>query len=199
MHPIERLRYVARAGAAPDSVLVAEAVPALVSFAGHPGGLLVALRQLIVRQPDAPGLLVLGARMLSAPDPEAAAWALVDELAVDPSGDEADDLVAEQGRHIELVDTVASGPGRVLASPGTARAIARARADHKTVVALTPLGTRLPRLLWQGYLERSSRGQPFMPSTELIDADEVDQFIGPDQAGAGWSSDCSDVAELSSF
>ena len=38
-----------------------------------------------------------------------------------------------------------------------------------------------------------------MASNEVIDADLVDQFIGPGQAGAGWSSDCSDVAELASF
>lgn len=199
MHPIERLRYVARAGAAPDSVLVAESVPALTAFADNPGGLLVALRQLIVRQPDAAALVVLGARMLSAVDPEAAAWDFVDELHADTTNDGADTLVAEQGRHVELVDSVASGPGELLVPPGTSRWIEQARRSHKTVVALTPCGSRLPRLLWKGYLDRSTRHQPYMATTEVIAADAIDQVIGPDQAGVGWSPDCPDVAELASF
>ena len=199
MHPIERLRYVARAGSAPDRVLVAESVPALTAFASDPGRLLVALRQLISRQPESPGLVVLGARMLDGLDPIEAAWALVDELESDASGDDADRLVAERGRYVEVIDTVASGPTELLVPPGTTRWIEEARAAGSTVVALTPRGTRLPRLLWSGHVERSRAGGRSIPPNEVIDAAAVDQFIGPDQAGVGWSSDCSDIAELASF
>lgn len=197
MHPIERLRYVARAGSAPDRVLVAESVPALNAFAHDPGRLLVALRQLIGRLPESPGLVVLGARMLSALDPIEAAWRFVDELETDPSGDEADRLIGERGRHVELVDTVASGPAQLLVTPGTTRWIDQARSAGSTVVALTPRGSRLPRLLWSAHLARSQAASRSLPPNEVIDADLVDQFLGPDQAGVGWSSDCSDVAELS--
>lgn len=199
VHPIERLRYVARAGSAPDRVLVAEAVPALAAFAGDPGRLLVALRQLIGRQPESPGLVVLGARMLTALDPIEAAWHFVDELGADASGDRADELIEERGRQVELVDTLASGPTELLVPPGTTRWIGEARTAGSTIVALTPRGSRLPRLLWSAHLERSLAGSRSLPPNEVIGADLVDQFLGPDQAGVGWSSDCSDVAELASF
>jgi hypothetical protein len=197
MHPIERLRYVARAGAAPDLVLVAEAVPALAAFARDKGALLVAVRQLIVRQPDSPGLVVLGARMLTALEPVAAAWAFVDELENDRSG--SDTTATPTDAYVEDVVTVASGPTQLLVPPGAIRRIERAREANRTVVAITPSGTRLPRLLWKGFLARSTRHEPYAATNELVDADLVDQFAGSGQAGVGWSSDCSDVAELSSF
>ncbi len=199
VHPFERLRYVARGGSAPDRVLVAEAVPALAAFADDPSRLLLALRQLIGRQPDSPGLVVLGARMLAALDPIEAAWAFADELEADDTITDADRLAHEQGLHVEVVDCVASGPGEVLVPPGAGAWMDDAVAENRTIIGVTPLGTRLPRLLWQGFLARCDRDRPYGAPTEMVSVDRFDQLAGPGQAGDGWSSDCSDVAELASF
>jgi len=69
MHPIERLRYVARAGGVPAEPLVREAAGALASFAGDPTELLTACRQLLRRRPGCGPLVWLTARMLTGPDP----------------------------------------------------------------------------------------------------------------------------------
>ena len=51
MHPIERLRYVARASGAPQGVLVQETATALASFGSDPQGLVTACRRIVWRQP----------------------------------------------------------------------------------------------------------------------------------------------------
>jgi len=199
VHPFERLRYVARGGSAPDRVLVAEAVPALTAFATDPARLLLALRQLIGRQPDSPGLVVLGARMLASLEPIDAGWAFADALEADDTVEGADRLAQEQGGHVEVIDCLASGPGEVLAPPGAGSWIDDALAQGRAVIGVTPLGTRLPRLLWQGFLTRCDRDRPYGAPTELMPVERFDQLVGPGQAGDGWSSDCSDVAELAAF
>ncbi|MGI9607578.1 MAG: hypothetical protein ACR2P0_15730 [Acidimicrobiales bacterium] len=200
MHPIERLRYVARAGSAPDRVLVAESVPAITAFAHDSGALLVALRQLIGRQPESPGLLVLAARVLAGMDLIAEAWSLVDSMEADPTIGIADamPMVSEGGP--EIIESIASGPGEVLCAHGTREWIRQARSDSNGVVVVTELATRLPRLLWRGHLDR--RGfDPETPGLELLSLDVFDEIVGPEgrQACAAWSPDCPDVAEIASF
>ena len=90
MHPIERLRYVARSGTAPDRILVAESMPALAQFSSEPNALLVSLRQLIARQPDSPGLLCLAANMVNALDSLEAGYEVVDAFDADRTTDIAE-------------------------------------------------------------------------------------------------------------
>ena len=52
MHPIERLRYVARASGVPQAILVRETAGALLSFSSEPHELVTACRRMISRQPD---------------------------------------------------------------------------------------------------------------------------------------------------
>lgn len=85
MHPIERLRYVARAGGAPPSSLVREAAGALASFAEDPAGLVTACRRLVDRHPQVGPMWWLAARILSVGDPTAEAWRVADELDADPT------------------------------------------------------------------------------------------------------------------
>lgn len=201
MHPIERLRYVARAGSAPDRILVAEAMPAFGAFAGNPGALLVALRQLIQRQPASPGLLVMGARVLSSLDPITAGWEFADELAADPTNDHAEELAQHEVGGIELIDTIASGPDGFLCPPGSASWIAEGKAAGRTIVVVSPLGSRLPKLLWRGWLERNGEPSTSRPHNDLVAMADVEEIVGPQgvQPVATWSSDCSDMPELSSF
>jgi hypothetical protein len=80
VHPIERLRYVARAGDVPTAPLVREAAIALASFAHDPVELLTACRQLIERRPTSGPLLWVTARMLTGTDPGTEAWEAVEAL-----------------------------------------------------------------------------------------------------------------------
>ena len=86
MHPIERLRYVARAGVVPVAPLVRESAAALSSFADDPKGLLTSCRRLLDRRRDCGPLVWLAARMLAAMDPRAEATRVVSELDADTTG-----------------------------------------------------------------------------------------------------------------
>ncbi|MDZ7678535.1 MAG: hypothetical protein U5K29_08275 [Acidimicrobiales bacterium] len=83
MHPIERLRYVARASGAPHALLVRETAAALGSFGSDPSGLITACRRVVARQPSSGPMWWLAARVLTAPDPLREAWAAVEEMDAD--------------------------------------------------------------------------------------------------------------------
>jgi hypothetical protein len=80
MHPIERLRYVARAGAVDQGELVREAAAALSGLSDDPGGLIMSCRRLLVRHPTAGALWHLCARLLTAGDLRAEAWNVTEDL-----------------------------------------------------------------------------------------------------------------------
>jgi hypothetical protein len=88
MHPIERLRYVARASGASHDLLVRETASALASFGGDPSGLITACRRVVARQPTSGPVWWLAARVLTAPDPLQEAWAAVEEMQRDTTGRE---------------------------------------------------------------------------------------------------------------
>lgn len=83
MHPIERLRYVARSSGAASSALVAETAAALRAFGGDPQGMVTACRRIVARQPTAGPLWYLAARALTAPDGVAEAQRVAAEVADD--------------------------------------------------------------------------------------------------------------------
>ena len=85
VHPIERLRYVARSAGAPQDVLVSETATALAAFRHDPSGLVTACRRVVSRQVTAGALWWLCSRMLCAPEPMAEARAAVDEIESDPT------------------------------------------------------------------------------------------------------------------
>lgn len=85
MHPIERLRYVARATGDGPSLLVREAAGALASFSAEPAALVTACRRLVDRQPHAATMWWLAARVLGASEPAREAWTATDELEEDPT------------------------------------------------------------------------------------------------------------------
>ncbi len=86
VHPIERLRYVARAGVVPVEPLVRESASALSSFADDPKGLLTSCRRLLDRRSDCAPLVWLAARMLTAMDPRSEAAEVVEALGRDTTG-----------------------------------------------------------------------------------------------------------------
>src|SRR3954468_10825673 len=88
MHPMERLRYVARAHGADPSMLVRETAAALAAVAAEdPVGIVPGCRRLIERHVVTGPMWWLVARVLTASDPVAAAWAAADEVDRDTTAD----------------------------------------------------------------------------------------------------------------
>lgn len=80
MHPIEHLRYVARARGTEPAYLAREAATALASLRADHANLVVASRRIVERHPEVAQLWWLCARLLVAADPTAEAWELADRL-----------------------------------------------------------------------------------------------------------------------
>ncbi|MCU1351446.1 MAG: hypothetical protein JWM05_655 [Acidimicrobiales bacterium] len=85
MHPIERLRYVARASGAEPDALVREVAGSLAGFAGDPAALVTACRRMVDRHPAVGPVWWLCARVLAAGDAGDEAWRALDELHGDPT------------------------------------------------------------------------------------------------------------------
>ncbi len=95
MHPVERLRYVARASDDGSALYLQEAAGALASFADDPIALVTACRRLVDRQPANASIWWLTARVLAAADPETEAWASAEAGEDDSVGDVLTDLIPE--------------------------------------------------------------------------------------------------------
>ena len=85
MHPIERLRLVARAEGVSPSLLVREAAAALAGLSEDAAGTVTACRRLVERHPAVGPMWWLAARVLTAADGGGEAWRVVAELDEDPT------------------------------------------------------------------------------------------------------------------
>ena len=85
VHPIEHLRYVARARGTDSSSLVREAATALGSLRADPLNLVIACRRIVERHPEVGPLWWMCARLLTAEDPTSLAWEIADEVDEDPT------------------------------------------------------------------------------------------------------------------
>jgi len=83
VHPIERLRYVARARGVDAESLVAETAGALRGLGLDPSELVVSCRRIVERHPSCGPLWWLCARVLTAPDPAASLRASVEAIGAD--------------------------------------------------------------------------------------------------------------------
>ena len=111
VHPIEHLRYVARAQGADPTALVEETAHALGSLHFDPSGLVVACRRIVERHPFTGALWWLCANVSTSAEPFEAVWELAEEIRSDPTGAElaaalADDAVVAT---IGDPDVVAAG------------------------------------------------------------------------------------------
>lgn len=99
VHPIERLRYVARADGASPAVIVSESARALSTFHADPAGLVMATRRLVAHHPTLGAMWWMGARVLTATDPGTEAFTLSEEL-------EDDDTPRQLARALDPEATV---------------------------------------------------------------------------------------------
>jgi len=125
MHPIERLRWVARSPEGDDSLVAAEAADALASFADDPAGLVIASRRLIERRPAAGPLWWLASRVLCALDPGFEAM----DAAADLEGDRT---------AVALAGDLPGGTVAIVGWPDQASSALRMRARMGGEVPVTP-------------------------------------------------------------
>lgn len=85
MHPIERLRYVARSHGGDQRLLVRETAQALRGLGLDPAGLVVACRRIVERHPTSGPLWWLCSSVLSSAEPFATAASLADAIEDDPT------------------------------------------------------------------------------------------------------------------
>ena len=95
MHPIERLRYLARSSGADQRVLVGETASALRSLGFDPAGLVVSCRRIVEKHPTSGPLWWLCAHMLTSGDPSSTARELSGLLELDPTPDLLTDALPE--------------------------------------------------------------------------------------------------------
>lgn len=95
MHPIERLRYIARDGYLPTEAIVEEVVTAFAHLVDEPAGL-TSLRRVLVRQGWCGPLWWAAARVLTAPDGYSECREVLGELASDTTPDELCALLSSQ-------------------------------------------------------------------------------------------------------
>ena len=93
MHPIERLRYIARSYGGDPRTLVVETASALRALGADPAGLVVACRRIVERHPTSGPLWWLCAHMLTDTDPFAVARRLAAEISDDSTADQLADAL----------------------------------------------------------------------------------------------------------
>lgn len=87
MHPIERLRYIARTSGVDQRTLVAETAAALRALRSDPAGLVVSCRRIVERHPTSGPLWWMCAHLLTSPDPASTAHELAGHIELDPTPD----------------------------------------------------------------------------------------------------------------
>ena len=98
MHPIERLRYVARADGAGPALLVRETALALCAMEFDPQSLMLACRRVVERQPTSAQLWWLCANVLASPEPFRRARELAMVVERDETPGHLDDALPDDAR-----------------------------------------------------------------------------------------------------
>lgn len=161
--------------------------------------MLIALKGLISRQPESPGLLALAAHMVHSLDAVASGWEFANDLTEDSTPDIAETVAITEAGGTDVIDTVASGIDgetgdlMMMCPVGTKAWIEHARAGGRSVIAVTPKGSRLPTMLWTRFSESHHH--------EVLAADLFDDAICSSgvEPLSQWQPDCPDVAEVARF
>ena len=103
MHPIEHLRYVARARGADAGSLAREAATALGTLRADHANLVIASRRIVERHPEVGPLWWLCARLLTSDDPSSLAWQLADELDDDTPARTIGAAIPDEARVLDAI------------------------------------------------------------------------------------------------
>jgi hypothetical protein len=212
VHPIERLRYVARAGWGEPELLAAEAAWALADLSERePQAVLPACRRLIDRHPGCGPMWWVAARIVTSGDPVTEGEWCADALECDPTDELLDDALPGDARvvrrggvgdvasaDIVVVRVDALGPGSMVVDPDVVGLLDAARAIEVPIWVEAGIGRILPARLWDALTRKvslaASRGGV------LVDITGVVRVVGPNGAQvprvALASSDCPEPPEL---
>src|SRR5436190_1283827 len=169
MHPIERLRYVARSSGASQEVLVRETAGALAALGFDPPGLVTACRRILDRHPLSGPLWWLSARVLTSNDANNEAWNAADEVTAD-----------DTGANLVLLEASAIGPTGFIGVAGSRAAAATARHAGVPVWLVGGIGRLLPRRMWDALVGRLDvLGEPWELDDEHVPLDLVDRIAMP--------------------
>ncbi len=212
MHPIERLRAVARAGWAGPSDLGAEAAWALADLAERePSAVLPSCRRLLEFHPDCGPLWWVAARILTAGDQMAEGEWCGDAFMTDPTSELLEDM-EEGGRLVRhggmgevvgasavVVVVSALGYGGMVIDADDMGVIEAARAAEVPIWVEGGVGRVLPARLWDALVARiDTCGHA--RSGLVVDLAGVDVVVGPDGGQsvpiALASTNCPEPAEL---
>jgi hypothetical protein len=178
VHPIEQLRWVARAEWAPAPEVAAEAAWSLGALArSEPWALLPACRRLLERRPSCAALWWVAAEVLGAPDPAAAAERCATLLEEDPSRAQLGVALAEDQRAVARGATVeelaraelvvvpveALGPEGFLVDADGAALLAGARELGLAIWLVAGVGTVLSPGLFAALRRRLPPGRGLEP------------------------------------
>lgn len=122
MHPIEHLRYVARAQGVDPASLVEETAHALGSLRFDPSGLVVACRRIVERHPFTGPLWWLCAGVAASAEPFDAVWEFADEIRADRTPRELAANLPDESTVVTIGDPSVIGDG--LVSRGDVRVLA---------------------------------------------------------------------------
>jgi hypothetical protein len=213
VHPIERLRYVARAGWAAPSVLAAEAAWALGDLAIHEEpAVLPACRRLLDRHPGCGPLWWVAARILTAGDPADEAERCADALESDPTSGFLHEDLADGRRAVRhggigdvasadlvVVEVDAIGPGGMVLDTDDRGLIEAARAVDVPVWVEAGAGRMLPPKLWDALVRRLEAAR-IPRSGSVVGLEGIERVAGPFGVQAVpvalTCSDCPEPAEL---
>jgi len=213
MHPIERLRYVARAGWAPPAVLAAEAAWALGDLALHEEpAVLPACRRLLDRHPGCGPLWWVAARILTAGDPVEEAERCVDALESDATSDLLREDIGGDRRAVRhggvgdvasadvvIVEVDAIGPGGMVLDADDMGLIEAARAVEVPLWVEAGVGRVMPPKLWDAVVRRLEKAH-IPRSGSVVGLDGVARVAGPFGVQAVpialAHTDCPEPAEL---
>jgi len=213
VHPIERLRYVARAGWGAPDALAAEAAWALADLADRePQAVLPACRRLLDRHPGCGPMWWVAARILTSGDPVEEGERCADALECDPTDERLDEALAPLARVVRhggvsdvasadvvVISADALGAGGMVVDADLRGLLDAARAVEVPVWVEAGVGRVLPPRLWEALARKHAsvhRGRWGL----VVDLAGVDRVVGPQGAQAPRvalaGTDCPEPPEL---
>jgi hypothetical protein len=178
MHPMERLRHVARSGDIDPAVVVAETVDALTRLDPAPSELVTLCRNLVERSPTCGPLWWLCAHLLADPDSLACAWQLAEEVERDTTAARLADRLPE-GATVMTVGHPAIGAS-ALRRCGNVSVLAVLAGDEgvRLVRAMDRAGVDVEPIAPEATLTACGRADVVLLEAEACSTDEVVASMG---------------------
>jgi hypothetical protein len=213
VHPIERLRYVARSGWGAPDVLAAEAAWALADLADREApAVLPACRRLLDRHPGCGPMWWVAARILTAGDPVTEGERCADALECDRTDELLDEALPAGARivrrggvsdaasaDIVVVPVDALGPGGMVVDADILGLLEAARVVEVPIWVEAGVGRILPPRLWE-VLTTKLASATGIHTGVMVELTGVERVVGPTGAQpprvALAGTDCPEPPEL---